>query len=368
VSASATRRRLRAIAARGLKSAPVVVHPDEPVDGPALLAAVSKERLTGLALDAVAGGALELDPADADDLSVRHDDQLALDLRLERLLCTAAAELDAAGITYRALKGPLLAHTVYRDPALRSFGDIDILVRGADFDAAVDALRALEFHRRFVEPRPRFDARFSKGACLERADGLEVDLHRTLAPGPFGMLLGFTDLVGRAPQTFVLGDATITGLDRELAFVHACFHSALGDYPPRLVPLRDIAELLAAGFDARVVIDLVTDAQCEIVLQRALDALTSVLGVPVDGEIADWARTLEPSRFDRRALRTYESSDRSYAKQAAVSLWAMPSLRHRLAYASALAIPSRNYVRARERGYARRLGHSLALARGGRSR
>ena len=362
-----TRRQLRAIAAHGLPSAPAV-HTDEPVDTTALLAAVSKERLTGLALAAVAEGSVELGAADADDLSVRHDDQLALDLRLERLLCSAAATLDAAGIAYRALKGPLLAHTVYADPALRSFGDIDILVRGADFDAAVAALRTLEFHRRFVEPRPRFDARFSKGACLERADGLEVDLHRTLAPGPFGMLLGFTDLVGRPPQTFALGDATITGLGRELAFVHACFHSALGDYPPRLVPLRDIAELLRAGFDVRTVIDLVTEAQCEIVLRRALDLLTNVLGVAVGGELAEWARTLKPTRFDRRALRTYESTDRSYAKQAAVSLWAMPSMRHRLAYASALAIPSRNYVRARERGYARRIGHSFALARGGRAR
>ena len=86
---------------------------------------------------------------------------------------------------------------MYADPALRSFGDVDILVGGADFDAAVGALAALGFRRRFVEPRPGFDARFSKGACLERADGLEIDLHRTLAPGPFGMLLGLTDLVGR---------------------------------------------------------------------------------------------------------------------------------------------------------------------------
>jgi len=86
-----TRRQLRAIAAHGLPSAPAV-HTDEPVDTTALLAAVSKERLTGLALAAVAEGSVELGAADADDLSVRHDDQLALDLRLERLLCSAAAE------------------------------------------------------------------------------------------------------------------------------------------------------------------------------------------------------------------------------------------------------------------------------------
>jgi hypothetical protein len=153
----------------------------------------------------------------------------------------------------------------------------------------------------------------------------------------------------------------MSGVDRELAFVHACFHAALGDNPPRLVPLRDIAELLSVGVDADQVIDLVSAVKCETVIQRAIDLLEAELGVRLEGRIPDWARAHEPSRFDRWALRTYSRSHRSYGGQVAVSLWVMPTLRDRVAYASALAFPSRNYVRARERGYARRVRHGVQL-------
>jgi putative nucleotidyltransferase-like protein len=309
-----------------------------------------------------------LAPAELDDLMERHVEQLGLDLRLEHLLCDAATLLDESGIDYRALKGPVLAHTVYRDPALRSFGDIDILVSGTDFGAAITALEQLGFRRRFIEPRDGFDARFSKGSCLERGDGMEIDLHRTLAPGPFGVLLGYADLIARPPQHLQLGWCTIAAPDRELAFVHACFHATLGDFPARLVPLRDICELLRRGIDVAAVIELLTSANCATVLQRALTLVERELGVVADGELAAWAGGHVPSRFDRWALSTYERADRSYAAQAAVSVWAMPSMRERVAYASALVLPSREYVRAREVRYGARIRRSMNVAREWRPR
>lgn len=322
---------------------------------------VSEQRLTGLAVGAVCEGEIELTTDAYEDLLDRHEEQLGLDLRLERVLCDAAAVLHGAGIEYRALKGPILSHTVYRDPSLRSFGDVDLLVPGASFDAAIAALKPLGFERRFVEPRDGFDARFSKGACVERADGMEVDLHRTLAPGAFGVLLARADLFARAPRVVEIAGTAINGLDRELAFIHACFHAALGNDPPRLVPLRDVAELLVGGFDADAIIDIMTATKCETVVQRALDLVERELGLALDGAVPAWARRHRPSRFDRWALRTYSSSQRSYAGQVAVSLWVMPGIRERVAYASALALPTKNYVRARERGYGRRLRRSVHL-------
>jgi hypothetical protein len=328
-----------------------------------VLNAVTEQRLTGLAIESVHSRALELTEHQLDDLFERHEDQLAVDLRLERLLCDAGGLLDDAEIEYRVLKGPLLAHTVYGNPSLRSFGDIDLLVTGRDFDRVVDLFADVGFRRRFVEPRRGFDARFSKGACLEGDDGLEIDLHRTLAPGPFGMMLGRADLMHRPAHEFSLGGRTLAGLDRGLAFLHACFHATLGNHPPRLVPLRDIAELARAGFDEVAVMELATSVQCASVLRRAVELVQTDLGVVLDGELARWARSQVPSRFDRWALRTYERDDRSYAAQAALSLWTIPSIRERVAYASALALPSRAYVGAREGSYARRLRRGVRLTR-----
>ena len=360
-----TRAALRAVAARSLGSRSPAPH--DAFDAPQLLDALSRQRLTGLAVEAVTAGDLALDAAALDELYDRHDEQMALDLRLERMLGDAVDVLDGASIEYRALKGPVLAHTVYRDPALRSFGDVDVLVRDRDFDAAINALRVLGFRRRFVEPRPGFDARFAKGACLERSDGLELDLHRTLAPGAFGLRLARVDLFASAPRWFQVGIAKVAGLDDDLAFVHACFHAALGDDPPRLVPLRDVAELVRAGVDVAAGLERLSAVGCAVVLQRALALVDQELEIDLTAATEAWSRMHPSTRVDRWILKSYGAS-RSYSSQAAVSFWTMPSMRDRAAFAHALAFPSRSYVRARGRGYTERLAKSVRLVRDWRPR
>jgi hypothetical protein len=329
---------------------------------------VADQRLTGLAVAMAHEGALRLSARAHDALLGRHEAQLVLDLRLERALIEAAATLVDAGIPYRALKGPVLAHTVYRDPALRSFGDVDLLVPGPMFDRALQVLETLGYHRRFVEPRSGFDSRFSKGACLERTDSIELDMHRTLAPGAFGVRLGHAELMARPPKTFELGEHVIQGLDAELAFVHACFHAALGDHPPRLAPLRDIVEISATGYDAQAVIDLAVSSRCGSVFHFAIELLERELHVRLEGPLPAWARRHQPTRFDRWALAGYATADRSYARQVGASLGAMRSLRERFVYASALMFPSRDYLRARQRGYAQRMTDAVRVAHDSRVR
>jgi hypothetical protein len=360
-----TRGAVRAVAARAL-GAPTAAPAGE-IDTAWFLDELSRQRLTGLAVEAVAAGEPALAPAAVDELYARHDEQLALDLRLERLLTEVVGVLDRVSIDYRALKGPVLAHTVYRDPALRSFGDVDVLVRDDDFDAAVDALHVLGFRRRFVEPRPGFDARFAKGACLERGDGLEVDLHRTLAPGAFGLRVAHLDLFGPAPNWFQLGTTAIAGLDDDLAFVHACFHAALGDDPPRLVPLRDVAEL-AARVDVTRALERCSEVGCAVVIQRALALVECELGIDLTACTERWSAAHPPRRLDSWIMKSYGSGRRSYRAQAAVSFWAMTSMRDRAAFAHALALPSRDYVHARGRGYTQRLAKSIGLLRDWRPR
>jgi hypothetical protein len=366
---SAVRPWVRTIAGHGIGRSGTPAPPRLPAELEAeLLSEVARQRVTGLALEAAVHGAVALSARARDDLYDRHERQLALDLRLEQLLGETADTLGRAGIAFRALKGPILAHALYARPELRSFGDVDILVSGPQFDEAVAALRELKFERRFLEPRPGFDARFSKGSCLERSDGMEIDLHRTLAPGPFGVRIARHDLLAGDAMQVQLGTRTIEGLSRELAFVHACFHAVLGNHPPRLVPLRDVAEFLSAGVDAGAVVNLVTAAKCEVVICRAVELLQSELGLAFDDEISEWARQQLLSRRERLSLRAYEQHGPAYAVQAAASLWALPSMHERCAYVRALALPSRDYLRARERAYGARIRRGVALARASRSR
>jgi Uncharacterised nucleotidyltransferase len=99
---------------------------DETWDG--MLAAVTRERVTGHLVLAIHDGAF---PATEDQHAACVDAReraLALSLMLERLLLTTVAQLDSMKIPTRVLRGPAVAHTVYPDPGLRSFGDVDLLV------------------------------------------------------------------------------------------------------------------------------------------------------------------------------------------------------------------------------------------------
>src|SRR3954471_23769549 len=98
------RNALRTIAAPSLFAAREFVGAGEDSWEQGLLAGVSRERITGLAVAAVDAGALELSSRGYDDLLTRHEHQLALDARLEQLLIVAARALNSHCIEFRALK------------------------------------------------------------------------------------------------------------------------------------------------------------------------------------------------------------------------------------------------------------------------
>ncbi len=164
-------------------------------------------------------------------------------LRVERLLLEATAALDRAGIESRVLKGVALAHTAYDDPADRVFGDADLLVPGREFTRAVHALEAaFGVERAQPEIRPGFDDRFGKEATLT-VGGVELDLHRTFVEGALGLTIQLDDLFA-PPYRFPLGITELEALPMPPRLLHACYAAALGDWPPRLISLRDVAQIL----------------------------------------------------------------------------------------------------------------------------
>jgi hypothetical protein len=334
----------------------------------ATLSGIVSQRLGGHAARAMREGALRLTPAQADELLERHEEQLALDLRIERMLVHCDEILATAGIETRVLKGPAFAHRFYDDPSLRSFGDGDLLVRGADIDAAVRMLHREGLRRRFPAPRSSFDRRFVKAISLVAGDGLELDLHRALTPGPFGVLFDVDEIFRARPDHIDLGGQRLRCLAPELAFAHACAHAVLGDDVPRMVPLRDVAELLASDLDVPGAIGWCDRFRAGAVVQHAVALVETVLGFSPSSPLADWARRVTPSRSDRWRMRSYAGGENRYAAQAAATFWVLPRVRDRVAYASALAFPDRRYLHDRGDSYVRRLTRSTALVVRGRPR
>ncbi len=134
---------------------------------------------------------------------------LATELTLEATLLRVAETFEHAVIPFRVLKGPAVAHLDYPDPALRDFGDIDLLIQPDDLDRTIAVLTEQGFARRFPEPRAGFDRRFTKSVSVVNPGGKELDLHRTLAPGVFGLRVKVAMLWDATPVQFVLGGRTL---------------------------------------------------------------------------------------------------------------------------------------------------------------
>ena len=322
------------------------IHPDEN-DWPAFLGTIVHHRLSGLAVAAVEHGALTLATEQRVELLDRHREAMLCALALERNLVDLASALEDAAGGFVVLKGPAVAHTCYPDPSWRPFGDIDVLVATDRFGAACEVLAELGYRRSFVDPRPRFAARFGKGAAHVGPDGLEVDLHRLLADGPFGYWIDHDTILG-ATCPFELGGRSFVRLDDSALLLHACLHAVLGGPRTTLLQVRDVAQLSRRG---GVRWDLLAAWgrrwRLQAVMIRALDLVDQRLGEhALPGETHELRRSLRPSVQEVRALRAC-AQEGSRDARALASLRALPRIRDKAAFAGALAFPAREFLEAR---------------------
>jgi hypothetical protein len=335
--------------------------PESPLPSPAwddLLGLVLANRLTGLLHAALRDGALAATTDQREAAASLHSAAVLHSLKLEGELVALSDRMHRAGIAHRVLKGPSLAHTIYPDPALRPFFDIDLLVPSAAFDGAVALVRDLGGSRSFAQPRPGFDMRFAKGANLVVGD-VGIDLHRTLALGPFGLTVDLDELIcGEA--SFELAGCRLPCLDAERAFLAVAIHAALGDSPPKLIALRDLAQMATTRpLDTATVRLLASSWQVEAPVALAVRAAWSILDLP-DHALARWARSFRPSARDARWLSLYLGPDRRYRPLALAAVGAIPGLRSKATYLRALALPDRPFLDAREGTYLGRWCAALA--------
>lgn len=304
---------------------------------------VGRQRLNGLALAAVEAGQLDLADWQLQSLLELQREAMIRALTLERTLVSLAASFESAGLDVIVLKGPALAHTLYPDPAWRPFGDLDLLVRTDDWDDACALLSDVGFTRRYREPRPGFSKRFGHTALHIGEDGVEVDLHRTLVAGPFGLWMEPEELFDHI-DTFRLGGRTIRRLDDSGLFLNACVHASLGFKPPLLLPLRDVAQTVMTGdVDWNVIRDWSGRWRLSAVLQHACSAASESLDVTFPEQARTSLGPL-PGRRERRALEAYTTERRSRGGKALAAIQAIPGWRGKIAYVSALLVPRREFL------------------------
>jgi hypothetical protein len=314
------------------------------------LVTMTAERLTGLAVQAVEDGALELTDVQWDELLERHRRAMAWCLGLEARLLQVADALDAADVPFLVLKGPVLAHTVYPNPSWRPFGDIDILVKTKDWRRACAVFEeGFGWPRRMPEPRRGFDERFGKSAVFETEQGQEIDLHRNLAQGPFGQWIRAEDLFDRISQLEV-GSRVFPIPDPVGRLLHGVIHAVLGSATSPLLALRDV---IGAGLCLDTELDafrlLASRWSVRPVVAIANDRARLQLG---HGG-ATWMSQAGSGSRERKALRALSAHTKSDGRHAAMQLAMIRSIsgwRSKLKYIGDVVAPGRPFMLVRSGG------------------
>lgn len=342
---------LRAVAAHGLSGSSLTV-PSGPLDSATwadLLGRAGRQRLIGLLAACVADGTLAVTDAQHDEVAHEHATVMERILDIESAALDAIGTLGDAGVHVRVLKGLAVSHLDLPDPSQREFGDADLLVEPGAFGRAIEVLTAAGLPRDLPERRAGFDRRFGKEATLYGPRGIEIDLHRTLALGAFGLALDPATLWDDGEQ-FLIGGHPLLALTPEARLLHACYSAMLGDPVPRVVALRDIAGLAGRpGLAAGMVIRLAERGRGAIVVARALRLAGDTLGLGPGWPEWDWAPTRPEPRWERVALAAYESHGGTNTTTLLSGLLAIKGAGPKLSYGRALVFPDRAYRRARRR-------------------
>jgi hypothetical protein len=210
-----------------------------------------------------------------------------------------------AGVDVIALKGLALRGTVYRNPALRPSGDVDLLVRPADIHPAETILQGLGYEpAEAVQTRNGYRPGVFHHLVPYRLPGrgVQVEIHWDLAPPQAGLRIDTEGLWQRATPGQVAGRAA-RHLAPEDLLLHLALHaSILSRFQTGLRHLVDVAEaahsyrtqldwqelaIRAEGWGGRHPAYLTTQVAHDLLGATALDGAIGAL---------------RPAQFDERLL------------------------------------------------------------------
>ncbi|HEX7175044.1 MAG TPA: nucleotidyltransferase family protein [Pyrinomonadaceae bacterium] len=220
--------------------------------------------------------------------------------------------LAAEGVAAVAYKGPALAVQVYGDLKLRSFVDLDVLVRRADAERAGRVLASVGY-RPHLSLTPAQEAMLARSECdrvyFKEGRGVMLELHWAVAPPYFSLALETEDVLDGATRVELCGREVVTP-SAEMLLLLLCVNGAK-DLWRALEPLCAVAELSRArgGVDWPRVVRLARRAGALRMLFVGLLLARDLLDAPLPAEVARLADS------DRAARRLAGEASRRLAER-----------------------------------------------------
>jgi hypothetical protein len=293
------------------------------------------ERLSKL--DSTAGWPRQVWEELSDAARTRAAEELLRKAEIRRVV----AALADAGIRPILLKGTPLAYTVYDSPASRPRADTDVIVSGADVEAARQVMRSLSYVETVQchELLSQFE--------VQRCDRFGVihafDVHWSISTQPvFAGLLTYDALLLRAVAVPALGGSAVAPC-RVDALLLSCVHPAMHHRnDERLLWILDI-HLLASGLSPAELDEFEALARMKKVVaicRRGLQQAQAVFGTLVAADlIGRLKRTAGPE-----PSAAYLASERRWHHETIASLRALPRLGDRARLVREVLLPSPGYM------------------------
>ena len=260
-----------------------------------LLASVDWAGLLGLAEEHCLTGHLASRLRDVEETKVPPEVRQALTerhralnfftLQLTAELFRILESFSSEGICALVVKGPVLAVQAYGDPAMRTYGDLDLLVRQPDIRRATELMSAAGYTPGV--PLSAIDSGKVPGQYLfSKADSkLIVELHNDCTLRYFPRRLPLEDFFVRQVRVPVDG-REVPALSVEDELVLICVHGAK-HFWERLMWIADVAALVSRQTDINWerVVDSVNAVGAGRMLHVGLRLASDLVGAPLPDKV-----------------------------------------------------------------------------------
>lgn len=224
-------------------------------------------------------GQPDVPPALAEPLQEVYRNQLFQHLRTLTELRALAQVLDATGLGWVAMKGPILAETLWSRPDLRMYSDLDIVVQPDRLGDALDGLEVagaelVDRNWRMIRNQMRAEL------TLTLPHGTVLDLHwHVVNEAPLRSVFRFPiqQMLGRAVRaTLPTGEVPVFDpIDTALHLAYHTVHSGAH----KLVWFKDFSVALAApGLDGAELVHRAREQGCELLLALTLRRTEELFG------------------------------------------------------------------------------------------
>jgi hypothetical protein len=239
-----------------------------------------------------------------ESLQIRLRTQHLFTLSMTAELFRVLEDFKSVNIVALLVKGPLISVLAYGDPAVRSYVDLDLIVRHHDILAATQRMIAMGFAAKV--PERAIQAGKVPGEYVFRRPGTQciIELHTERTLRYYPRFMPIEDLYARQARVLIDGrDVPVLSLEDEL--VSNCIHGAK-HFWERLIWIADLTALAARHpeLDWSKARQAARDVGADCMLRLGLHLGESVFGVQPPPQMArELVQDAATQRLCRQVLR-----------------------------------------------------------------